>query len=38
MDFYVATLRELINAEFIFADEGSKKAYFAELIFADSMS
>jgi len=37
------TLRELINAELIiaeliFADEESNKAYFAELIFADSMS
>jgi len=31
------TLRELINAELIFADEGSKKAYFAELIFANLM-
>jgi len=31
-----STLREIINAELIFADEWSKKAYFAELIFVDT--
>jgi len=34
-NFLLNTLRELIKAELIFADEGSKKARFAELIFAD---
>jgi len=28
----VYPLRELINAELIFADEGSKKAHFADLM------